>query len=305
MMSINRISLYHLETLLWIDRLGTFSAAAERLNTTQPAVSARMRELEQRLGSKLFRRDGRSMSLTAAGRKLVRDCDPLLRDMQLALLGSGGFAEASGVVRIGAGEIAAASCLPPFVAALKAEMPNVGLEIEIDLTANLIQQLLTGRTDLAFAAGPIAHPALRTSPIGAVALVWLASPAVAAAFGGGDAIPVPVWSLASHSPIHGRMRDAIQASRIAQKSLNLCNNARMMIDIAKAEGGVGIFPEPMVRDDIARGALVELADMPTLAPVEFHVAMRVADTEPVLMRIFDEAARLRLSITRSDFDADQ
>ena len=56
-MSINRVSLYHLETLLWIDRLGTFSAAAERLNTTQPAVSARMRELEQRLGSPLFRRD--------------------------------------------------------------------------------------------------------------------------------------------------------------------------------------------------------------------------------------------------------
>ena len=140
-MSISRVSLYHLETLLWIDRLGTFSAAAERLNTTQPAVSARMRELEQRLGTRLFRRDGRTMSLTAAGRKLVRDCDPLLRDMQIALLGSGGFAEASGVVRIGAGEIAAASCLPDFVADLKADMPNVGLEIEIDLTANRIGQI--------------------------------------------------------------------------------------------------------------------------------------------------------------------
>ena len=64
MMSINRVSLYHLETLLWIDRLGTFSAAAERLNTTQPTVSARMRELEQRLGTALFRREGRAMSLT-------------------------------------------------------------------------------------------------------------------------------------------------------------------------------------------------------------------------------------------------
>jgi DNA-binding transcriptional LysR family regulator len=292
-MSINRIAIYHLETLLWIDRLGTFSAAAERLNTTQPAVSARMRELEQRLGTRLFRRDGRAMSLTPAARKLVRDCDPLLRDMQLALMGSGGFAEASGVVRIGAGEIAAASCLPPFVAALKADMPNVGLEIEIDLTANLIQQLLTGRTDLAFAAGPIAHPALKTSPIGDVALVWLASPRVAADFRG-DA-RVPVWSLASHSPIHGRMRDAIHASRIAQKSLNLCNNARMMIDIACADGGVGIFPEPMVRGEMASGALVELADMPALAPVEFRVAMRVADTEPVLMRIFERAARLRVT----------
>ena len=295
-MSINRVSLYHLETLLWIDRLGTFSAAAERLNTTQPAVSARMRELEHRLGSTLFRRDGRTMSLTAAGRKLVRDCDPLLRDMQLALLGSGGYGEASGVVRIGAGEIAAASCLPGFVAALKADMPNVGLEIEIDLTANLIQQLLTGRTDIAFAAGPIAHPALTTRPIGEVALVWLASPAIAATFGrGGEGAPVPVWSLASHSPIHGRMRDAINASRIAPKSLNLCNNARTMIDIAKADGGVGIFPEPMVRTEVAGGALVEIADMPALAPVEFHVAMRVSDSEPVLAQIFDRAAALNLA----------
>ncbi|MBD3731140.1 MAG: LysR family transcriptional regulator [Sphingopyxis sp.] len=294
-MSISRVSLYHLETLLWIDRLGTFSAAAERLNTTQPAVSARMRELEQRLGTRLFRRDGRTMSLTAAGRKLVRDCDPLLRDMQVALLGSGGFAEASGVVRIGAGEIAAASCLPAFVADLKADMPNVGLEIEIDLTANLIQQLLTGRTDIAFAAGPIAHPALKTQPIGEVALMWLASPAVAAAFAAGEA-QLPVWSLASHSPIHGRMRDAIEASRIAQESLNLCNNARMMIDIAKAGGGVGIFPEPMARAEVAAGALVELSDMPVLAPVAFHVAMRVSDSEPVLARIFDRAALLSLSV---------
>lgn len=302
-MSINRIAIYHLETLLWIDRLGTFSAAAERLNTTQPAVSARMRELEQRLGTTLFRRDGRAMSLTPAGRKLVSDCTPLMRDMQLALLGSGGFAEASGVVRIGAGEIAAASCLPPFVAALKADMPNVALEIEIDLTANLIQQLLTGRTDFAFAAGPVAHPALKTRPIGSVGLVWLASPDVAALFDGGRGErSVPVWSLASPSPIHGRMRDAIQASRIAQKSLNLCNNARMMIDIALAGGGVGIFPEPMVQAELTRGVLVELPGMPTLAPVEFHVAMRVSDTEPLLARIFDQAAQLSLT---SNPDPDQ
>ncbi|MEQ8311937.1 MAG: LysR family transcriptional regulator [Sphingopyxis sp.] len=293
-MSINRISIYHLETLLWIERLGTFSAAAERLNTTQPAVSARMRELEQRIGATLFRRDGRGMALTPAGRKLVRDCAPLLRDMEQALLGSGGFGEASGVVRIGAGEIAAASCLPSFVAELKADMPNVGLEIEIDLTANLIQQLLTGRTDLAFAAGPIAHPALKTSPIGEVELVWLASPAVATAFAGGTAM-LPVWSLASHSPIHGRMREAIAASRIAQKSLNLCNNARTMIDIARAGGGIGIFPRPMVRHEVESGALVEIAAMPALAPVEFNVAMRVADTEPVLTQIFDRAAQLDLA----------
>ena len=68
-----------------------------------------------------------------------------------------------------------------------------------------------------------------------------------------------------------------------------------MIDIAKAGGGIGIFPQPMVRGEVASGALVEIDAMPALAPVEFQVAMRVADTEPVLTQIFERAARLNLA----------
>src|SRR3546814_12242564 len=131
--------------------------------------------------------------------------------MQYALLGSGGYGEAGGVVRIGAGEIAAASCLPAFVAGLKADMPNIGLETEIDLTANLIQQLLTGRTDMAFAAGPNAHPALKTSPIGEVATVWLARPTVPSALAGGEG-RLQVWYAATHLLTHGRSAEVNEAS---------------------------------------------------------------------------------------------
>ena len=294
-MAINRIALYHIETLLWIDRLGTFAAAAERLNTTQPAVSARVRELEGHLGARLFRREGRSMSLTSAGRQLIRDCGTLWGDLQNALTRCGGISEASGVVRIGTGEIVAASCLPAFLSQLKADLPYVSLELEIDLTANLLQQLLVGRTDIAFAAGPIVHPALRSRSIGQVALVWLASPEVAASIAGSNETrAVPVWSLASHSPIYGRLRDAITESALAQQSLNLCNNARMMIDIAKSGGGIGIFPVSMVRPDIESGALVEIADMPAVAPVEFYVAKRLVDNDPVTEEIFGRAGNIRV-----------
>src|SRR3546814_15069226 len=68
-----------------------------------------------------------------------------------------------------------------------------------------------------------------------------------------------------------------------------------MIDIAKAGGGIGIFPRPMVRGEVASGALAPIDGMPALAPVEFHVAMRVADTEPVLTQIFQRAAKLNLA----------
>jgi DNA-binding transcriptional LysR family regulator len=43
-----------LETFLWLARLKGFSATAERLNTTQPAISARLRTLEQELGVDLI-----------------------------------------------------------------------------------------------------------------------------------------------------------------------------------------------------------------------------------------------------------
>jgi DNA-binding transcriptional LysR family regulator len=156
---MKRIALYHFETLLWISRLGTFRAAAERMNTSQPAISARVREIEEQLGIAIFQRQGRNMVLTARGRRLVQECEPLWAGFEKVLLSASGFEGASGLVRIGSGEIAAASCLPGFVHAVERDLPGVTLELELDLTARMFQQLLGGTIDLAFLAGPVASPA--------------------------------------------------------------------------------------------------------------------------------------------------
>ena len=201
-MAINRIAFYHLETLLWIARLGTFAAAAARLNTTQPAISARVRELESHLGTALFRREGRAMALTPAGRELVRESEPLWARFQTVLTGCSDIGGARGVVRVGSGEIAAAICLPDFVTALGRDLPNVTLAIDIALTVDLIQQLASGQADMIFGAGPVAHPMLRSTPIGGVDLLWLASPAIASA--ATAASLVAVQRLAALSPCQGR-----------------------------------------------------------------------------------------------------
>lgn len=88
---MKRLAIYHFETLLWIDRLGTYRAAAERLNTTQPAISARVREIEDQLGVALFRREGRQMVLTTRGRDLVRDIEPLWAGFERVLTRASNF----------------------------------------------------------------------------------------------------------------------------------------------------------------------------------------------------------------------
>lgn len=288
---MKRIAIYHLETLLWIARLGTFRAAAERLNTTQPAISARVREIEEQLGIAIFRREGRNMVLTARGRRLVKECEPLWAGFEKALLTASGFEGATGTVRIGSGEIAAASCLPGFVHAVERDLPGVTLEIELDLTARMLTQLLGGTIDMALLAGPVASPGIRTAEIGSVGLVCVASRATAEA--GGFAQSLPVWSIPSHSPLHGVMLETLALHALTPRSISTCNNVRTLIEIIGGGGGAAVLPEPMVRGLLEAGVLAEILPRPTRT-IRFEAAIRATESDPVVLELFRRAGGLRV-----------
>ncbi len=288
---MRKLAIYHLETLLWIARLGTFRAAAERLNTTQPAISARVREIESQLGIEIFRREGRGVVLTARGRQLVQDCEPLLAGFERALMQAADYSGVTGVVRLGAGEIAAASVLPQFVGDVARDLPGVTLEIELDLTARMLQQLLSGTRDMVFLAGPVASPGVQTLPIGAVSLRWLAAPQVVAA--GGFQQALPLWSVGAHSPIHRVLQDAV-AGGLPCRSVNICNNVQTMIALVAAGAGAGLFPDTMVREAVAEGRLVEVLPPPAQT-IPFEAAIRAGEQDPLILELFRRAGTLQIS----------
>jgi DNA-binding transcriptional LysR family regulator len=89
--AMRRLNPDHLDAFALVVRLGSFSAAAARLNLTQPAVSLQLRELERRLGVRLIDRLGRRATATPAGEELLRhaariDAPPAAED---ALAASG------------------------------------------------------------------------------------------------------------------------------------------------------------------------------------------------------------------------
>ncbi len=288
---MKRLALYHLETLTWIARLGTFRAAAERLNTSQPAISARVREIEDQLGIPLFEREGRRMVLTARGRRLLQICEPLWTGLEQALLDIGDFSGAAGLVRIGSGEIAAASCLPGFIQSIERDLPGVIMEIDMDLTARMLQQLLTGSRDIVFLAGPVASPGIRTCALGSVELVWVAGPSVAQA--GGFASPLPVWTLPDHSPIHAVTQETLTTNGVVARSLNNCNNVRTMIEIVAQGAGAAVLPETMVRYELASKRLFEILPRPR-RKIHFEAAIRAQERDPLTLELFRRAAELQI-----------
>ncbi len=109
---------------------GSFTAAAERLFITQPAVSKRINQLEQMLGSRLFDRIGRQVQLTEAGRALLPRARAVLRDMEdigraIASLDD----DVSGTLRIGTSHHIGLHRLPDVLRRYSRAYPDVQLDL--------------------------------------------------------------------------------------------------------------------------------------------------------------------------------
>ncbi len=148
-----------------VARLGGMNRAAAELNTVQSAVTARIRQLEDALGVKLFLRHNRGVALTAAGQRLLpyaTQVRHLLEDARQAVADSG---QPTGRLVIGALETTAGARLPPILAAFTGACPLVDLVLRTGTTGTLIEDVLERRVEGAFVCGPVDHPDLTAKPM--------------------------------------------------------------------------------------------------------------------------------------------
>jgi DNA-binding transcriptional LysR family regulator len=133
---------------------GGFHRAAERLNLTQSTVSQQIKRLELETRRPLFRRTTRSVALTDDGEMLLGDARRLLL-LEEAARHRLAAPRLSGMVRLGVVEEVAGGSLPSALARFAVLHPDVKLEVQIGISAELIGQLDAGRLDVAFAKRPL------------------------------------------------------------------------------------------------------------------------------------------------------
>src|ERR1700687_994399 len=133
---------------------GGFHRAAERLNLTQSTVSQQIKRLEFETKRPLFRRTTRSVALTDDGEMLLGDARRLLQ-LEEAARHRLAAPRLSGTVRLGVVEEFAGGSLPPALGRFATIHPGVKLEVQIGVSAELIEQLNAGRLDVVFAKRPL------------------------------------------------------------------------------------------------------------------------------------------------------
>jgi DNA-binding transcriptional LysR family regulator len=148
--------------------------AATKLNRVQSNVTTRIRRLEEHVGARLFRREGRNVRLSAEGQMLLGYADRLLRlaDEAVSEMRTG---KPRGVFRLGSLESTAGSRLPPVLSRYHAMFPEVVVELATGTTGALIKRLVNFEIEAAFVSEPFCAPHLQTRPVFEEQLVLVTS----------------------------------------------------------------------------------------------------------------------------------
>ena len=160
----------------------SFSKAAELLSIAQPALSRQVRALEVELRQALFLRNGRGVTLTPAGTRLLAHARGILQQVQSARADLDETRSAPiGRVALGIPPTVGRVLAGPLVAEFRTRFPRADISIVEGLTVHILEWLALGRVDLGIVYNPPASPAVELRPLAAQQLCLISPPLARAA----------------------------------------------------------------------------------------------------------------------------
>ncbi len=250
-----------LETFVWLAKLENFRLTAEKLHTTQAAVSSRIASLEEAFDVRLFDRNTRSATLTPAGRRMLAYAERIVRldgEMRRDI----DAASDAGLIRIGVIESIVHSWFPALMAQLRERYPRLDVEITSDTTLHLIRLLSTDGVDLILQTDPVPGPDFTNLPLCEFPVRWAASPRLGL---GGQPLDVarlagfPIISFSRHSGPHATI-ERLFAAVERPASINCITSVAAMIRLVADGLGVAALPPAIIGRELQEGTL-ELLDV--------------------------------------------
>ncbi|MBJ3815757.1 LysR family transcriptional regulator [Shimwellia pseudoproteus] len=265
------ISLQDMQLFMMTAQSGNFSAVARQADMTPSAVSRKMSQLEEKLGTRLFHRHTRAISLTEEGTAFAASCrDILARFDTIAADIENGAGTPQGTVKISAPVAFGRQHIAPYLGELLARYPR--LRIELQQTDSYIDPAQEG-IDLLIRIGVLKDSTLRVKHFARQHYVVAASPAYIKAHGA----PHTPEQLAEHNCLVFKGSLGLQRWFIGQQALIpwevqgslYSNNADTLVAGAISGAGLVMFPTWLMNDALKSGQLVPvLSDYQASASLE-------------------------------------
>lgn len=160
------MTLNELRFIVAVAQERNFRRAAEKAFISQPALSLAIQKLEEELGLKIFERGKSDVSLTPVGASIVEQAQRVLEEAErIREIAAQGKNQLSTPLRVGVIHSVGPYLLPDLIPALKKVAPQMALEVEENITANLEMQLRNGKLDVIVIALPFGDGSILTRPL--------------------------------------------------------------------------------------------------------------------------------------------
>lgn len=252
---------------------GSFIAAAKRLHVTQSTVSARIRALEDQLGSRLFVRNKAGAILTPAGRQFLKHAATLIRTVEQAQQDAGIARGYRGVLTVGARFALWVEVLLKWLPGMREAAPHVTIRGEIGHEDVLMTRLVERSMDIGLMYTPESRPGLTVEFLLEENLIMVSTDASAREMPGEGYVYVD-WGPefhASHSMTFPDFGTPALVVDIAWLGLQHMLN----------HGGSGYFPERLVQSYLDSGVLFRIQAAPTFTLPAYMVYPTDGESEPL------------------------
>ena len=246
-----------LKAFIEIYRTKHFGHAANNLFISQSAISARIKQLEDELGTRLFTRDRNNIELTTAGKKFLSYADHILntwyRAKQEIAIPDG----VDALLNIAALPSIWDIFLEDWLSWVHRKNSSIALQTNVMSADNVIRNLLDGTLDLGFIFDPPKTPQLIVKELIAVPLIMVSSkPDISAADAVKEDYIFVDWGTA-FGIIHARQYPDISAPTLR------ASVGRLALGFLNNFGGAAYLPEAMVEEQLGK-ALFKVEDAPVI-----------------------------------------
>ena len=287
---MGRINLEQLKTFLSVVRLGGVRRAAAGLSLTQPAVTARIKALEESLAAELFDRTSGGMKLTKRGELLLSYAEKFEHLSEMVARDVIHPDGVEGRLRLGVSETIAQCWLPEMISRCHARFPNLEIELGVDISANLRAGLLGHELDLAILLGPISDYTVDNVALPGFDLAWYVSARAPVPEDPAGYLDRPVLSYARNTRPYRELKDLLfervgpNVAIFPSSSLSAC------FRLVEANLGVAALPRALGRAYVEAGRIRAFDPGWAPSPLRFTASYRGEPTSNVT-RIAAQIAR--------------
>ncbi|WP_298051689.1 LysR family transcriptional regulator [uncultured Paenalcaligenes sp.] len=267
------IDFKQIEAFVWVAELGGFSAAAEKLNTTQPSISQRIASFERQVATRVFDRSARGIKLTDKGQELLSHAQRMLELRNEMLRVAQNADVIRGTFHLGVAETLVHTWLHLLIEQLHTQYPALIIEIHVNTSQVLREKLLNYQLDLAFFVGDDIGTKTERLPLGEYPLTWVASPALklhgriltVSELGVYPVITYPVGSLPYRVVSH-----LLHEAKVTSPRIYGCASLSTIIHMTSRGMGPSLLAKTLVKTALSQGELRLLRVEKPLPSLNFY-----------------------------------